>query len=106
MKTLLIKQSELSKSAQKLDNVKQTKNFNNREVVRAIRDALVAEEQAINEYELIVDSTKNKKIKEVLQDIANEEKVHVGELQSLLKYLLDDEEKFLNDGAKEVKKTL
>jgi len=38
----------------------------------------------------------------VLEDIANEERVHAGEFLRLLKELAPDEEKFCAEGAKEV----
>jgi len=90
--------------AQNLDVVKTLGKLTDRELTRAIRDGIMAEEGAIKQYETVVDSTKNKKVKKVLQSIADEEKAHVGELQALLKELLPDEQKFLNDGAKEAKK--
>jgi len=90
------------KEAQKLENVEEKPTFTERELVRAIRDAIIGEEGAINQYETIVDSTKNQKVAEVLQGIADEEKVHVGELQRLLNILLKDEEEFLEEGAQEV----
>jgi rubrerythrin len=37
-----------------------------------------------------------------LHDIANEERVHAGEFQRLLNILLEDEERFLAEGAEEV----
>ena len=92
-----------SRSAQELENVKTLEPLNDRELTRALRDAIIAEEGAINQYETIADSTDNEKVKEVLNDIAGEEKVHVGELQALLKTLLPDEQGFLDDGADEVK---
>lgn len=90
------------REAQHLVNVKKLEKMDDREVTRAIRDAIIAEEGAINQYETVVDSTDNEKIKKVLQSIADEERVHVGELQALLNDLLKDEEKMLEDGAKEV----
>ena len=93
----------ISKTAQNLEVVKTPDKFTDRELTRAIRDAIIAEEGAIKQYETVVDATENAKAKEVLQDIANEEKVHVGELQKLLSDLLKDEQGFLDDGAKEVK---
>jgi rubrerythrin len=92
----------LFKSAQNLEVVKTPAKFTDRELTRAIRDAIIAEEGAIKQYEAVVDATNNKDVKKTLQDIANEEKVHVGELQKILSILLPDEEKFLEDGAKEV----
>jgi len=92
----------MGKTAQNLDNVKELQKMNDRELTRALRDAIIAEEGAIKQYEVIADSTDNKKAKEVVQDIANEEKVHVGELQALLSMLLKDEQGFLSDGKKEI----
>ena len=90
------------KTAQNLDVVKEMKTLTERELTRALRDAIIAEQSAIQQYEVVVDSTDNDKVKEVLQSIADEEKIHVGELQKLLSNLLPDEEGFLEDGAKEV----
>jgi uncharacterized protein len=90
------------KIAQNLENVKTPERFNDRELTRAIRDAIIAEEGAIKQYEAVVDATDNEEAKKVLQSISDEEKVHVGELQKLLNDLLPDEEEHLKDGEKEV----
>ena len=92
----------MPKSAQNLEIVKTPEKFTDRELLRAIRDAIIAEEGAIKQYESAADATDNEKVKEVLNDISNEEKVHVGELQKLLKDLDPDEEKSLEDGEEEV----
>ena len=73
-----------------------------RELTRAIRLSLSAEEEAVHLYEALADAADNELAKAVLQDIANEERVHVGEFQRLLKILLPDEETYLQDGAAEV----
>ena len=73
-----------------------------RELTRAIRLTLSAEEEAVHLYEALADATDNKLAAEVLQDIANEERVHAGEFQRLLNILLPDEEKLLAEGAAEV----
>lgn len=93
------------KTAQDLSLVKSVSDLTDRELTRAIRDAIIAEEGAIKQYENVVDSTSNEKAKAVLTSVANEEKVHVGELQKLLTILLKDEQGFLDDGAKEVDKS-
>ena len=95
-----------TKKAQELDLVETPLILNDRELSRAIRDALIAEEGAIKQYESIVDATGNEDIKKILQDIANEERVHVGELQKLLNDLLPDEEKLITEGIEEVKQEL
>jgi len=73
-----------------------------RELTRALRLALAAEEEAVHLYESVGDATDDVLAKAVLQDISDEEKVHVGELQRLLNVLLADEEGFLQAGAVEV----
>ena len=92
----------LNRSAQNLEVVKTPAKFTDRELTRAIRDAIIAEEGAIKQYETVVDATSNEDAKRVLQSVADEEKIHVGELQKLLSILLPDEEKLLEEGAKEV----
>jgi len=93
------------KTAQNLETVKTPEKFTEREITRAIRDAIIAEEGAIKQYETVVDASDNSTVREVLTSIANEERVHVGELQTLLNILLGEEKGFLEDGRKEVEDT-
>ncbi|MFA7158065.1 MAG: ferritin family protein [Kiritimatiellia bacterium] len=73
-----------------------------RELSRAIRGALSAEEEAIHFYEALADATDNSPAREVLQSVAEEERVHAGEFQRLLNLLLPDEAVRLAEGAAEV----
>ncbi len=73
-----------------------------RELVRALRLNIAAEEDATSLYEAHADATDDPLAKKVLQDIADEERVHVGEFQRLISILLADEDKWLADGAAEV----
>ena len=72
------------------------------ELARAIRQDLSAEEEAVHLYEAHADATDNVLAKKVLHDIADEERVHIGEFQRLLNILLPDEEALLAQGAQEV----
>jgi Uncharacterized conserved protein len=72
------------------------------ELIRAIRFTVAAEYEAIQLYMQLAESTDNKLAVEVLKDIADEERVHVGEFLRLLHELAPDEEKFYAKGAKEV----
>jgi len=92
--------------AQHLQNVKEIGPLTERELTRALRDAIIAEEDAVKQYEVIVDSTDNEDAKKVLQHIADEERVHVGELQELLRRILPDEQELLDEGAGEVEEEL
>lgn len=67
-----------------------------------LRAAIIAELDAINLYEQMAGMTTNEYIREVLLDVAREEKTHVGEFQALL--LVEDKEqkKELDRGGEEV----
>lgn len=58
-----------------------------------IREDLVGELQAINQYQKHIDATDDKEIKEVLNHIIADEKEHVAELTKLIrkKDLVQDE---------------
>ena len=55
---------------------RQGKKLDDRELARALRLAISAEHDAVHLYELIADSTGNAKVKKVVSDVADEEKVH------------------------------
>lgn len=76
--------------------------MNKRELTRALRLALAAEHEAVHLYEAHADATDDPLAKAVLQDIANEERVHAGEFQRLLNLLLADEAELTAEGAAEV----
>jgi len=91
----------LSKIPTDLENV--GKENINKEILRA---AIIAELDAINLYEQMASLTNDEKIRDVLIDVADEEKTHVGEfLAMLLKY---DEKQVeeLEKGKKEVEEIL
>jgi len=72
------------------------------ELVRALRLNLSAEEEATHLYMAHADATDNPVAKAVLIDIANEERVHVGEFARLIQILTGDEDEFLSKGTAEV----
>jgi rubrerythrin len=78
------------------------RKLTDRELTRAIRLSLAAEEEAIHLYEAIADATDNPLAKKVLQDVANEEREHAGEFQQVLNLLLPDETQWMNNGVEEV----
>jgi rubrerythrin len=75
----------------------------NKEILRA---GLIAELDAINLYEQLASMTEDPHIKEVLLDIAREEKTHAGEFQTML--LINDKEQKdeLEEGKKEISEML
>ena len=76
------------------------------ELIRAIRFMVAAEYEAIQLYMQLAESTDNRLAVEVLEDIANEERVHAGEFLRLLKELAPDEEGFYAEGAEEVEEEI
>jgi rubrerythrin len=82
------------------------KKVSQEELIRAIRFFISAEYEAIQLYEEIAEATENKLAREVLYDIAREEKIHAGEFLRLLKELDKEEEKFYKDGEKEVEEMI
>ena len=72
------------------------------ELVRAIRFMISAEYEAIQLYMQLAESIDDKFAKEVLVDIANEERVHAGEFLKLLYHLDPEEEEYYKEGFDEV----
>lgn len=76
------------------------------ELVRAIRFMVSAEYEAIQLYMQLAESTDNKLAKDVLADIADEERVHAGEFLRLLHELATDEQKLYDKGIEEVQEII
>ncbi|HDI31385.1 MAG TPA: rubrerythrin, partial [Thermofilum sp.] len=68
-----------------------------------LRIGIIAELDAVNLYEQLASMTSNESIRKVLQDIAKEEKTHVGEFLELLLRLDKEQVSELEEGKKEVK---
>jgi rubrerythrin len=82
--------------------LKEDRKLTHEELVRAIRFMISAEYEAIQLYQQLAESIDNKLAIEVLEDIANEEKVHVGEFLRLLHELDPKESGYYQEGAEEV----
>jgi rubrerythrin len=84
-----------------LKDIRLEGKLNKQEIVRALRLAVTAELEAINVYEMIADATDMTDIAEVVDDIANEEKIHVGEFLKLIEKIAPDEMEAYNKGGDE-----
>lgn len=73
-----------------------------KEIAQALRLAIIAELDAINLYEQLASTIDDEKIRKVFEDIAKEEKTHVGEFLALLKTLDEEQVSELKTGAREV----
>jgi len=67
-----------------------------------LRLGIIAELDAVSLYEQLGAKTRDKKIKEILLDIAKEEKTHVGEFQALLLERDGEQVRELEAGKREV----
>jgi len=72
--------------------------------MQMLRLAIVAEYDAANLYENMAHFCTNENVKEVLLDIAQEEKVHIGELETLLSEIDDEHDDSMEEGEEEVEK--
>ena len=71
-----------------------------------LRSAIIAELDAINLYEEMAAMASNADIKDILLDVAKEEKTHVGEFQALLLRFDEEQVKELESGKMEVEEEL
>jgi len=86
--------------------LKNDRKLTREELVRAIRFMIAAEYEAIQLYQQTAESTDNELAKEVLIDIANEEKEHAGEFLRLLHEVDPEEEEFYKEGYEEVEEMI
>ena len=85
---------------------KNDKKLTKEELIRAIRFSIAAEYEAIQLYEEIKESIENEAAIKILREIAEDEKVHVGNFLHLLKLIAPDEEDFYKEGCAEAKEIL
>ena len=71
-----------------------------------LRVSIIAELDAINLYEQMANMTENGNIRKILLEVAREEKIHVGEFQTLLLEIDKEQEKELEEGKKEVEELI
>lgn len=86
--------------------LKNERKLTREELVRAVRFMIAAEYEAIQLYQQTAESTDNPLARDVLLEIANEEKEHAGEFLRLLRELEPDEEKFYQTGYEEVEEII
>lgn len=76
------------------------------EVAQALRLSIIAELDAINLYLQLANSIEDERIKKVFEDIAREEKTHVGEFLALLKEYDPQQLEELEKGEDEVRELI
>ncbi len=85
---------------------KSDRKLTEEELIRAVRQMIAAEYEAVQLYIQLAESTDNKLAKEVLEDIAEEEVVHAGEFLRLLKELRPEEVESYEEGYEEVEEMI
>lgn len=79
---------------------------NKQQLIAAIRKDIIGELEAINQYGAHLNATDEPLAKAVWTQIRNEERVHVGELLTMLTYYEPSEIETLAAGEKEVKEIM
>lgn len=82
------------------------RKMNKEELIQALRLDVAGELEAIYLYDAHVQATDDPRAKAVLEDIRDEEKVHMGELVTLMRTLDPKEAELFLHGEKEVKELL
>jgi rubrerythrin len=72
------------------------------ELLAGLRQSLASEEEAVAVYELQAEACEDPLTANMLREIADEERVHIGEFQRMIERLTGDEEEKLTEGAAEV----
>src|SRR3990172_3551099 len=72
------------------------------EMIRALRLNLAAELEAIHMYTAQAEAAQDPLVRKALLDIADEERQHMGEFLELLLRMAPDEERFLEEGKREI----
>ncbi len=76
------------------------------ELIRAIRFSIASEYEAIQLYEQLSESIDNEDAKNLLLEVADDEKEHAGNFLYLLKLLSPEEEKHYKEGFEEAQEVI
>jgi len=71
-----------------------------------LRDAIVEEYKAVNIYEMMANNTENENLKKVFLDITKEEKIHVGEFETMLNSIDYEHMLSIEEGNQEIEDLL
>lgn len=85
---------------------KSDRKLTKEELIRAIRFSIASEYEAIQLYEEIEECIDNEDAKTLLDEIIEDEKVHVGNFLHLLKLLSPEEEEAYEEGYEEAQDIL
>jgi len=83
-------------------DVPKDRKFTTEELTEALRLSIIAELDAVNLYLQFAGACGDERVRRVFEDIAREEKTHVGEFLALLKSLDAEQASQLEAGEREV----
>jgi rubrerythrin len=76
------------------------------ELISAIRLSICAEQEAVHLYDQIAEFTDNEMVKKLMIDVADEERIHIGEFQKLLELIGEGKADKVKEGEAEAAKKL
>ena len=76
------------------------------ELISAIRLSICAEQEAVHLYDQIAEFTDNEMVKKLMVDVADEERIHIGEFQKLLELIGEGKADKVKEGEAEAAKKL
>lgn len=85
---------------------KSDRKLTKEELIRAIRFSISAEFESIQLYEELKESIDDENAKKLLNEISDDEKVHVGNFLHLLIMLSPEEEDYYKEGCEEAAKVI
>jgi len=86
--------------------LKLEKPLSKEELIRSVRFMIAAEFEAVEMYTRVAEATQDEKIKKLILDIANEERVHAGEFGEILVTLDPQEKVLIEKGMEEAEEKL
>jgi len=105
IQTQSYKQKKLSELFIKAGGIKKMPNGERKEMA-ILRISMIAELDASNFYEMLANISMDERVKKVLLDISEEEKVHAGEFSSLLNEIDPEYEEAMEKGDYEVEELI
>lgn len=85
---------------------KSDRKLTKEELIRAVRFSVAAEYESIQLYEELAESIDNEEAKRLLNEISDDEKVHVGNFLHLLNILAPEEDASYKQGCEEAIKVM
>ena len=82
---------------------KSDRSLTKEELIRAVRFSIASEYEAVQIYETLAESIENTEAKKLLNEIAEDEKIHAGNFLYLLKILDPNEENLYKKGEEEAR---